>query len=149
MGNFLVVLPAQNGAAPAGALFSHGIELAQSLLSTQLGSRLQGDWFHAASFPRRNGSGASIAHHPLTGSWLLALGAWFHADGLACGDEAQLLDRYLGGDGRRLGLDLEGSFVVVIGDGRAREGCLPAGVSGTGTHRRADDQRHDQQSHTS
>ncbi|HEV2960493.1 MAG TPA: hypothetical protein VG649_01610 [Candidatus Angelobacter sp.] len=121
MGNFLVVLPAQNEPVDAEALFSNGIELAQTLLSTRPGSRLHGDWFHAASFPRQNGSGSSIAHDPRTGSWLLALGAWFHADGLACGDEAKLLDRYINGDGRQLGLDLEGSFVVVIGDGHARE----------------------------
>lgn len=121
MGNFFVVLPSQNGPADAEATFSHGTELAQSLLSTKPSDQLHADWCYAASFPRQNGSGSTIARHEPTGSWLSALGTWFHADGFSSGDEAKLLDRYLNGNASQIGLELEGSFAIIIGDGRSRE----------------------------
>jgi hypothetical protein len=121
LGNFLIVLPAQNGPADADTIFSHGVELAHTLLSTTPSAQLHADWFHAASFPRQNGSGSVIARHEPTGSWLAAVGTWFHADGLSSGDEAKLLDRYLNDNAFQIGLELEGSFAIVIGDGRSRE----------------------------
>jgi len=130
LGNFLVVLPAQNGPADADAIFSQGTELAQTLLSTQPSAQLHADWFHAASFPRHNGSGSAIVHHEATGSWLATLGTWFHADGLSSGDEAKLLDRYLNGNASQLGRELEGSFAIVIGDGRTREVVVITDVCG-------------------
>lgn len=121
MGNFFIVLPSQNGATDAETTFSHGTEVAQSLLFTKPSAQLHADWFHAASFPRQNGSGPAIVRHEPTGSWLAALGTWFHAEGLSSGDEAELLDQYLNGNASQIGLELEGSFAIIIGDGRSRE----------------------------
>lgn len=125
MGNFLVVVPqgepAAAGQNEAAALFNSGIEHAGMLLSAIPNSQLSSDWFHAASFPRRNGSGTPIVRDPATGTWLLAIGSWFHSDGFSCGDENKLLDCYLRAGAESLGLQLEGSFVIVIGDSRSRE----------------------------
>jgi hypothetical protein len=130
LGNFLIVLPAQNGPDDADMIFSHGVELAHSLLSVRPSAQLHADWFHAASFPRQNGSGSAIACHEPTGSWIVAAGTWFHADGLSSGDETELLDRYLKGNTLQLGLEMEGSFAIVIGDGRSREVVVITDICG-------------------
>ncbi len=79
------------------------------------------DWAHAASFPRQNGSGTPIVTDQTTGSWLVAIGTWFHTEGYGAGEESQALNRYLEVGANRLARELEGFFVFVIGDARTRE----------------------------
>ncbi|MBI3775594.1 MAG: hypothetical protein HY273_08575, partial [Gammaproteobacteria bacterium] len=81
-------------------------------------STVERDWASAAVFARINTSGAPIALDPHTGSWLLAVGTWCHADGYSSGAEGRLLQRYLEVGAQRLGRELEGFFNVVIGDAR-------------------------------
>ncbi len=68
-----------------------------------------------------NGSGAATAVDPHTESWLLAIGTWFHSEGYSVGAEPKLLSRYLEVGRIRLAQELEGFFVIVIGDSRTRE----------------------------
>jgi len=89
------------------------------------------EWSRAASFPRKNGSGGPLVSDEETSSWLLAAGTWFHADGHASSDEQFLLQRYLQVGPERLGRELEGFFVVIVGDGRSRETVVLTDVVGS------------------
>ncbi len=85
----------------------------------------------AASFARENRSGTPIVSDPKTGSWLLVTGTWFHVEGFGTGAESRLLDRYLEVGAARLGEELEGFFVIVIGDGRTRETVVLTDIVGS------------------
>jgi hypothetical protein len=92
---------------------------------------LESDWALAASFPRQNGSGCPLVTDISTGSWLLAVGTWFHSAGHASGDETWLLGRYLEIDTRLLARELEGFFVLIFGDGRTREVIVLTDIVGS------------------
>jgi len=130
LGNFFVVIPSPERPQDSRALFSAGIERAASLLGVRPSRELSADWFHAASFPRHNGSGSVIVSDQATGSWLTSIGARFHADGFACGEESRLLHAYLSSDARATARNLEGNFVLVIGDGRSREVVVITDIAG-------------------
>lgn len=130
MGNFLTVVPT-HAAAPAAALFHLGLDLARRHKSQTPSHTLEKDWVFTASFARRNGSGSPVAVDPATGCWLQAIGTWFHAQGSTAGDEARLLDRYLDVGPCRLGRELEGFFIIVIGDARSREVIVITDVVGS------------------
>ncbi|HEV2117984.1 MAG TPA: hypothetical protein VGR48_18250 [Terriglobales bacterium] len=66
-----------------------------------------------------------------TGCWLGAIGTWFHGDGLAPGDEARLLERYLQVGALRLAKELAGFFCIVIGDARSKEVIAITDVAGS------------------
>lgn len=121
MGNFLVIVaPAEAQREPgdvAGRLFRTG----QAIKKDRPNGLVETDWVKAASYARLNGSGAPITEDPESESWLIAAGTWFHSDGLAAGDEARLLKRVIGRGPEETAGELEGFFVIVYGDARARE----------------------------
>ena len=121
MGNFLVVVPVMGAATEAMRLFRAGLDAAHEIRSQVPSSTAESEWAWAASFPRQNGSGYPLVTDTSTGSWLLAVGTWFHRDGYASGAESWLLRRYLEIDTVRLARELEGFFVLVFGDARTRE----------------------------
>jgi asparagine synthase (glutamine-hydrolysing) len=121
LGNFLVVLPADDRQAEAEHVFRSGLELARVLKGQQPGQVLETEWARVASFPRRNGSAAPLVTDPASGCWLLASGTYFHADGGGIGAEAQLLRKYLSAGPERLAGDMEGFFVLLVADPRSRE----------------------------
>ena len=55
------------------------------------------------------------------GSWLLSTGTWFHSDGYSSGSESRLLQRYFEIGAKRLARELEGFFVLILGDAETRE----------------------------
>jgi hypothetical protein len=124
VGNFLAVVPAKGEAAEARRVFLASLEAAREIRSQNPSQIVESDWGFAASFPRQNGTGGVLVTEPATGSWLLAVGAWFHCDGYASGTESWLLRRYFEVGASQLGRELEGFFVVLIGDARLREVVL-------------------------
>lgn len=131
MGNFLAVISSRSLEAEADRLFRYGLDSARTLKSQTPSRILETPAVRAASFPRRNGSGTPIVSEPKTGSWLLAIGTWFHRDGFSVGEESRLLDRYLKVGAAQLGRELEGFFVIVVGDGRSDEIVIVTDVMGS------------------
>lgn len=121
MGNFLVIISSDRFQQEAKSLFCLGLEAARFLKYQIPNGTVQAEWVHAASFPRRNGSGTPIVIDRRTGSWLLTIGTWFHTDDYGSGAESRLLSRYLEVGPLRLAREIEGFFVVVIGDGNTKE----------------------------
>src|SRR5467141_2502296 len=131
MGNFLVVVNSDGARQEAERLFQSGLYFAQELKS-QVPSRIvRCDRAIAATFPRENGSGTPIMSDSTTGNWLLASGTWFGSEGLASGQESLLLERYAKIGAVRLARELEGFFVIVIGDARTREILVLTDVIGS------------------
>lgn len=121
MGSFLVVLAQPQGEREAKALFHDGLGASWRLGFPGASETLETPEAFAAVFPRSNGSHSSIAQDAQSGSWLLSCGSWFHRDGYSSGAEARLLARYLEAGGRLLGRELEGFFILAIGDKRRSE----------------------------
>ncbi len=101
--------------------FQRGVDLYQSFRAKEPTKVIESDWIMAASFSRDNGSGSPIAIDPETGSWVLTCGTWFHQDNYGVGQELKLLKRYHAVGARQLSQELEGFFVILIGDQRERE----------------------------
>jgi hypothetical protein len=131
VGNYLVVLSAESTPAEGERLFLSGIEVARRLKTQVPGSTIETDWVHAASFPRRNGSGTSLALHPPTGCWLLTSGTWFHNSGYGSGSEGDLLSRYVEVGAEQLSKEVDGFFVLAVGDPRTREVVVVTDVNGS------------------
>jgi hypothetical protein len=131
VGNFLVVVPSTDSGADANRLFKAGLEVAREIRSQTPSKTVESDWALAASFTRQNGSGGTLVTDPATGSWLLSSGTWFHNEGYASGSEFRLLQRYLETNALQLGRELEGFFVLVIGDARTREVVVVADIIGS------------------
>src|SRR5579872_3382062 len=121
MGNFLVIVAADAWKQQADQLFQRGLENARTLKHQLPSQTAVSSWSRAASFPRQNGSGTPLSQDAQTGCWLLVIGTWFHADGVAPGNQAKLLERYLQVCAVQLAKELEGFFCVVIGDSRSKE----------------------------
>lgn len=121
MGNFLVVVPRRAARAEAVALFRRGLDIGVTLGFPPDSRRHESEWACAASIPRINGTGTSLHVDSEDGSWILAIGCWFHRDGQAVGDEAHLLQRFREVGADSLARELEGFFVVAIGDAGSRE----------------------------
>ncbi len=131
MGNFLVVISSREVAGQADRLFRTGLALAQSIKFQKPTRVVEAPWVRMASFARQNGTGTPIVSEARTGSWLLSIGTWFHEQGFGSGEQVQLLDRYLTVGGERLGREMEGFFVVVIGDARTRETIVLTDINGS------------------
>jgi asparagine synthase (glutamine-hydrolysing) len=116
----VIVAPAE-AEAKAGNLFQAGLACARRIKGNEPNGMLQTNWVKAASFARRNGSGASITIDPETKSWVLAAGTWFHTHGYASGSESYLLSRVIEIGVEPLAHELEGFFVIVFGDALRRE----------------------------
>ena len=121
MGNFLVIISEKGLNDEVIRLFRSGLEFAKHIKSQVPSRIIEIEWAHGASFPRQNGSGTPIVTDQTTGSWLLAIGTWFHTEGYGAGAESQALSRYLEVGANRLARELEGFFVFAIGDARTRE----------------------------
>lgn len=133
MGNFLVVVPSSGCGygREANRLFRSGLDLARLLKFQAPSDTVETEWVCAASFPRQNGSGTPIVTDPATGSWLLAVGTWFHRDDQKSGDESYLLQRYLDVGPDRLAEEIEGFFVILIGDSNIRETIVLTDIVGS------------------
>jgi hypothetical protein len=131
VGNFMVVIPAMGASGEARRLFGAGVDAAREIRSQVPSSTTESEWACAASFARQNGSGSLIVTDPSTGSWLIAVGTWFHSDGHTSGAESWLLRRYLEIDAIRLAQDLEGFFVLVFGDARTHEVVVLTDIVGS------------------
>jgi hypothetical protein len=131
VGNFLVLNPSRNCQQEASFSFSVGLRFARSAKLQIPNSQLENDWAIAAMFPRKNNSGSPIVIDPGTGSWLLSIGTWFQSDGHGSGDEARLLERYLAVGADRLANELEGFFVVIVGDSEKREIIVITDLAGS------------------
>lgn len=128
MSNFIVTFSSKEK-----RLYARQLKL-EAIAKSQFGdpsSRINLDWVCAASFRRKNGSGSVITSDPGTGSWLLSSGLWFYSDSLAAGDESRLLSKYLDTGAEGLGRQLEGSFVIIIADGRTQELIVITDITGT------------------
>ena len=116
MGDFLIVLPKRSDAALSHSLFEQALGNARKLGRQQPRQIEKINEAHAASFPRLNGTASKIAVDKRSGDWLLTSGTWFHRNVLASDRERALLRRYQEVGVQRLAQELEGFFVVVIGD---------------------------------
>ncbi len=131
MGNFLVVIASRDCQDEASRRFRLGLDLASNLRGQHPDATVETEWARAASFSRQNGSGGSIASDPKTGSWLLSVGSWFHAEGYGSGDESILLDRYLKFGAEKLAGELEGFFTIGIGDARTQTTIFLTDIMGS------------------
>lgn len=131
MANFLVIVPSKTSKLDAARLFRSGLSVARDIKLQVESSTIEKKWGYAASFPRANGSGSPIVNDAETGSWLLAVGTWFHKDGWATGLESHLLVRYFEVGPILLGQELEGFFNIVIGDGRSKQVIVITDVVGS------------------
>lgn len=111
MAGFVVVIPSQQDSILAPGLFRTAIDSASQVWSTPQINDATEPWASAAVFARHNGSGSAIVSDGPSGSWLLAIGPWFHGDGYASGSEPRLLQAYLRTGGLALARALEGFFV--------------------------------------
>lgn len=131
MGDFLVIVFSKDSRQDAHRLFQGGLEAARSIKGQVPSQTVETGWVCAASFPRLNGSGTPIVVDPETKNWLLAIGTWFHIDGYGVGSEARLLSRYLQVGSHQLAQELEGFFVIVVGDARVRETIVITDIVGS------------------
>jgi asparagine synthase (glutamine-hydrolysing) len=131
VGNFLIVIPVKGETRNAERLFRNGLIAAREIRGQIPGNSVATEWALAASFPRYNGSGGSLVTDPETGSWILSTGTWFHAQGYSSGAESKLLQRYLERGATRLAQELEGFFVLILGDARRREVIVLTDIIGS------------------
>lgn len=119
LGNFLIVLPKRSDSIPSLPLFERAVLDAGKLRQQQPKQIEKTNEAHVASFPRLNGSASQIAVDKSIGDWLLTSGTWFHPNVLASDRERALLRRYQEVGVHRLVHEMEGFFVVAIGDARS------------------------------
>ncbi|MGH8597527.1 MAG: hypothetical protein ACREXT_12795, partial [Gammaproteobacteria bacterium] len=82
--------------------------------------RLRCAWAEVALLGRETDRECTIARDP-AGSWLCHAGVWIHRGSIGADDTTRLLARYLEVGADVLASELEGVFVVVIGDAQTRE----------------------------
>lgn len=131
MGNCLVIASTVERRREAEVLFRSGLEVSQRLNMRGLSGTVDTGFVRAASFARWNGFGSPIITDPQTGSWLLALGTWFHTADYGVGAEGALLERYLAVGAMQLGKELDGFFVIVIGDTHRQETIVLTDIVGS------------------
>jgi hypothetical protein len=118
VGNIFAVISPDNARSESEELFKAGLRSAQRIKSQTPKNRIEGSYARAATFARRNGSGGDLITDDATGCWLTGAGSWFHTDGRG-GD--WLLRRMVEMSVTRVAPELEGFFVIVFCDARARE----------------------------
>jgi hypothetical protein len=131
VGNFLVTIPTTIPARSTRELFRVGLDSARKLLKHESSAVLEGPESCVAAFPRLNGSPVTIASDARTGAWLSSIGTWFHSEGYASGSNARLLERYLQVGPEKLAEELEGFFVLFVGDPRTHETVLVSDIVGS------------------
>jgi hypothetical protein len=110
------VISSRNDPQAAHSRFQRMLGIAAELKGTRPFETKETALGNAATFPRRNGSACAIALDEASGNWLIASGTWFHSSGLASGEEDGLLQRYQKVGAESVAQELEGFFVVIIGD---------------------------------
>lgn len=130
-GDFLIIVAPQQHKAQADKLFQLGLKCAQQIKKQIPSSTIESGLTTAAVFARQNGSGSKIVTDERSGSWLLTAGTWFHSQGPASGDEAQLLKQVVEIGVDKLAGELEGFFVIAFYDGRMRELFLVTDIIGS------------------
>jgi len=120
MGSFLILLSEPEKSREAASLFACALAFARTVPGQSPSRVLESEGVRAASFPRRNGSGSPIVTDAATGSWLAAVGTWFHTGGYASGQEARLLQDFLQYGIRGLADNLQGFFALAVGDARQK-----------------------------
>jgi hypothetical protein len=124
VGIFLVLVPHAREALKVDDL------LARSDISTEKAIfTASNDWSSSVSYPRLDGLAVPIAIDHASGSWLAALGTWFHQSGNGRTD--YLLERYLTYGAELLARELHGFFVVVAGDATTREVTVVTDIVGS------------------
>ena len=131
MGNFLLIMPSEANSAEGASLFHRGLDLARRLKGQMSQGSVERQWVFATTFTRENGSGSAPVVEPGTGSWLQAAGSWFHDQGFNVGSEANLLNRYLEVGADQLARELQGFFVILVGDARTKETIIITDIIGS------------------
>lgn len=117
MGNFLVVLPDPDSLQQPSA-FERGLRALQALGSPAPVVQ-QSPWTASALVPRTKELSAETATSS-NGDFAFAIGTYF-CEGAAAVDAQFLLARYRAVGAEQLGRELNGFFVVVIGDARKKQ----------------------------
>ena len=124
MSIFLALVPQAREALNVGDL------LARSNMSTgEAIFTACNDCSSSVCYSRLDGSAAPIAIDHASGSWLAALGTCFHQSGNSRTD--YLLERYLLCGAEPLARELNGFFVVVVGDATKREVTVITDIVGS------------------
>lgn len=121
VGNIFAVISPDESQSKSEEIFKAGLRCAQRIKSQAPKNRINDACARAASFARRNGTGGNLVTDDATGCWLMAAGSWFHTDGYGAGDEERLLQSMVETTVARVAPELEGFFVIVFCDTRARE----------------------------
>ncbi len=131
MANFIVISPGKDDRTQARDLFRQSLNLARILKRQEAMGTIENGWSYAAVCRRRNGSGSSPVTDIRTGCWLISVGSWFHNHGFSVGEESRLLERYLEVGQPTLAHELEGFFIIVVGDSRTKDLWLITDIIGS------------------
>jgi hypothetical protein len=118
LGNFLIVVPRHSDSVLSRSIFEDALADARKRGGHPPSQLERINETCIASFPRLNGTSSQIAVDKPSGDWLVTGGTWFHPGCLANDPEGSLLRRYREVGVERLAQELEGFFVVLIGDAR-------------------------------
>ncbi len=121
MANFFAVIGTREQGTEAAATFRQGLANARRIKRSAPARVQENEWAQGAVFARQHGSGAPIAVDAATGSWLLAVGSWFHSNGYGSGAEARLLARVLQSGVTQVMQELTGFFTLVFGNAQTCE----------------------------
>jgi asparagine synthase (glutamine-hydrolysing) len=128
-GTFIAVVPGHESAVEAASLFLRASCVIRETNRRDPDSTLSNGWSFAASYPRLNGSGASIVADARTGSWIAALGTYFHRSGN--NRPEHLLEQYLALGAEGLVNDLDGFFVIIGGHAASGEVVVMTDIVGS------------------
>ena len=121
MGDFLIIQSSPRNLPIARELFQQGVGISSRLKGQQPKVLMSSPEISVVAFSRANGTGANFWSDDETGSWLLAVGNWFHRSGYQLGEEAQLLRDFLRMGAESVISQLEGFFVISVYDPRSKE----------------------------
>jgi len=132
MGNFLIVMAAEECRRQAEGLFQKGLRLCQRLKGqSRTVNILTRPSLWVAGFARLNSSGGKIAVDSETGNWLVSIGTWIHADGFGPEGQQRLLRLVREKGLRQVARNLEGFFVIAGGDGSDNEAYVLTDIVGS------------------
>ena len=131
MSNFAVAIFSERKREEAQNFFHSAIKASNILKKLDPIDLLESEWVCAATFARKNGSGSQIANDPATKCWLFSIGTWFHYENFKSGEESILLTRYLKIGAEKLSKELEGFFVIVIGNPITRRVHVITDITGS------------------
>jgi hypothetical protein len=130
MGNLLITIPSKR---EPDSLEVH--RKATSLLSRVKGQSpshlVDTGYCYISTYPRANGSGGRYFMDERSGDWIATVGTWFHESGFSSDQEEKLLERFSVVGAERLAGEIEGFFLVAVGNGTSREVTVITDVVGT------------------